>query len=69
MMHIWYLPYGYTVDIKRFDGLSICGFSPMKFFAEILSRCVDHQCLLLKSSQENFLGTLKNCKNHESLAQ
>ena len=37
----------YTTNRERFAGLNICGFSPMKFFAEILSWCIGHQCSLL----------------------
>ena len=36
-----------TINVERFAGVNIRGFSPMKFFAEILSRCIGHQCLLL----------------------
>ena len=63
-----YLNNSYTIDMERFAGLNIRDFSPMKFFADILSWCIGHQCLLLiaKNSQENFCGKLKNC---ESLAQ
>ena len=39
-----------TVNVERFAGLNICSFSPMKFFAEILSRCIGHQCSLLTYS-------------------
>ena len=58
----------HTVDVERFTGLNIHSFSPMKFFAEILSQCISHQCLyyylpIAKNSQENFCGTLKNRKN------
>ena len=59
-----------TVNVEIFAGLNIHGFSPMKFFMEIISQCIGHHCLLFtyiaKNSQENFHGTLKN---HESLAQ
>ena len=37
----------YTANGKRFAGLNIRGFSPMKFFVEILLRCTVHQCSLL----------------------
>ena len=37
----------HTVDVERFTGLNIHSFSPMKFFAEILSWCIGQQCLLL----------------------
>ena len=35
-----------TVNEARFAGLNICGFSTMKFFMGILSRCLGQQCLL-----------------------
>ena len=56
----------YTVNVERFAGLNICGFSPLKIFVGILSQCLSQQCLLFKYSWENFSGTLKHC---ESLAQ
>ena len=62
----------YTVKVEKFAGLNIRGFSAIKFFTEIISRCIGHQCLFVpiaKNLQENFHGTLKNCKNYESLAQ
>ena len=33
-----------TVDMERLAGLNIRGFSPIKFFAGILSQCIGHQC-------------------------
>ena len=36
-----------TVYVERVAGLNIHGFSPMKFFAEILLQCIGHQCSLL----------------------
>ena len=59
----------YTVDVERFTGLNICGFSPMKFFVEILRGALATSVYYLpvaKISQKNFRGKLKNCK---SLAQ
>ena len=60
----------YTVNMERFPGLNICGFSSMKVFVGILSQCLSQQCVyyltIAKYSWENFSGTLKNCK---SLAQ
>ena len=41
------------------------GFSPMKFCAEVLLRCLVHQCLFT----ENSRGTLKNREYCESFAQ
>ena len=38
-------------NVKRFTGLNIRGFSPMKFFMETLLRCLGQQCLLFKYSQ------------------
>ena len=46
-----------TVNMERFSALNICNFSPMKFFTEILSRCIGHQCLLLIYSKK-FMGKL-----------
>ena len=40
----------HTVDVERFAGLNIRGFSSMKFFTEILSWCIGHQCSLLTYS-------------------
>ena len=59
-----------TIDVETFAGLNISGFSPMKFFAEILSWCTDHQYSLLtvpigKNSQENFRSKLKNHEKHK----
>ena len=53
--------------MERFTGLNIHGFSPKKFFVEILSRWI-YYLLIAKYSQENFDVTLKNHKNRESLA-
>ena len=39
-----------TVDVKRFAGLNICGFSPIKVFTEILSWYIGHQCSLFTYS-------------------
>ena len=43
----------------------LCGFSPMKFCAEVLLRSLVHQCLFT----ENSRGTLKNREYCESFAQ
>ena len=60
--------YSYTVDVERFARLNIRGFSPMKFFAEILSRCSVHYLPKAKNSRENFRGKLENREKlaHES---
>ena len=58
-----------TIDMERFAGLNIRGFSFMKFFVKILSRCIGHQCYYLpiaKNSWENICG---NHEYSESLAQ
>ena len=39
-----------TLNKERFAGLNIRGFSPMKFFVEILSQFIGHQCLLFTYS-------------------
>ena len=58
-----------TVDVERFAGLNIRGFSPMKFsqkyFRGALASSV-YYLSIAKNSQENFCGKLKNCENHES---
>ena len=65
-----------TVDGERFGGLNICGFSVIKVFMEILSRCLGHRCSLFSTikerclySQKNFHDTPENHEKHESLAQ
>ena len=73
-MHSYCILLTITVNGEKVAGLNIHVFSPMKFFAEILSRCIGHQCSLLtyckaKNSRENFCGKLKNHENSESLAQ
>ena len=64
----------YTVNRERFTGINIRGFSSMKFFMEILLRCIGHYWPLIighfcvhyltkaKNSRENFCGKLKNHK-------
>ena len=46
-----------TIYVERFAGLNIRGFSPMKFFAEIILRHIGHQCLLFTYSKK-FMGKL-----------
>ena len=62
----------YIVDVERFTELNIHCFSAMKFlrkyFCGALATSV-HYLPIVKNSQENFCNTLKNHKNHESLAQ
>ena len=50
--------------MERFTGLNICGFSPMKFFVEILRGALATSVYLpiAKNSWENFCGTLKTMK-------
>ena len=52
--------------MERFAGLNIRGFSPMKFFAEILTRCIGHQCSLLylklKIHRKTFAVSSKTAK-------
>ena len=38
-----------TVDRERFAGLNIRGFSAIKVFVEILSRCLGHKYLLFST--------------------
>ena len=50
-----------TVNGKRFDGLNICGFGPMKFFAGILLQYLASGVYYLnigKYSRKNFHDTL-----------
>ena len=49
--------------------VNIRSFSPMKLFTDMPSWHIGHQYLLPKNSRENFRSKLKNCENHESLAQ
>ena len=56
-----------TVDVERFAGLNVHGFSFIKVFAEILSRCLGQKYSLFSIikgrhlySQKNFHGTLEN---------
>ena len=61
-----------TINVEKFAGLNIRGFSPMKalqkYFCGILPTSV--YCIpIAKNSLENFHGTLKNRKNHDCLAQ
>ena len=64
-----------TVDVERFCELNVCGFNPIEVFAEILVCCLGQKCLLFSIlkrclySQENFGGTLDDCKKHGGLAQ
>ena len=66
----------HIVDGERFSGLNIRGFSAIKVFTEILSRCLGHKCSLFSTIKErclnlrkNFRGTPENRENRESLAQ
>ena len=59
-----------TIDVERFAGLNIYGFSPIKVFAEILLCCLGHNCSLFSAIKErclyspkNFHGTLENREN------
>ena len=49
----------YTVNMERFAGLNIHGFSPMKVFAAILLWCLGQQCVyyltIVKYSWEQVL--------------
>ena len=56
----------HTVNIKRFAGLNICGFSPMKIFVGIyccgaLASNVNY-LTIAKYLWENFHSTLKTVK-------
>ena len=61
---------------ERFAGLNIRGFSGIKIFMEIFSRCLGHKYSLFSIIKErhlyswkNFRGTPENCEKHESLAK
>ena len=65
-----------TVDRKRFTGLYVCGFNPIKVFVEILLHCLGQKCLLFNiikerclNSWENFHGIFENHEECESSAQ
>ena len=53
---VCFVYYCNTVDVERFTGLNIRGFSPMIFFAEILSRCIGYQCSLLTYRAAVWIG-------------
>ena len=59
-------------NVKRFAGLNICDFSLMKFsrkyFHGASTISVNH-LPIVKYSQKNSCGTLKNREYHKSLAQ
>ena len=61
-----------TINVEKFAGLNIRGFSPMKvlqkYFCGILPTIV-YFIPIAKNSLENFHSTLKNRKNRECLAQ
>ena len=61
-----------TVDVERFAGLNIRGFSlwsfSRKYFHGALATSV-HYLPKVKNSQENFRGKLKNHGNGKRLAQ
>ena len=44
MAKVCQLLYENTINMERFAGVNIRGFSPIKFFTGILSQCLDHQC-------------------------
>ena len=55
----WSLHDIYTVNVERFAGLNVHGFSPMKVFVAILLRCLGQQCVyyltIVKYSWEQVL--------------
>ena len=66
--------YKYIIDLERFAGLSICGFSATEVFTEILSRSLGHKYSLFSTIKERCLYSWKtfapeNRENCESLAQ
>ena len=50
-----FVTYAYTIDVKRFAGLNIRSFSPVKFFMEILLQCI-------AATSVHYLLIAKNCK-------
>ena len=65
----------YTVDVETLAVLNIHSFNRIEVFAEMLLHCLSQKCLLFNVIKErclyswkNFHSTLKNYKNHESLA-
>ena len=66
----------YTVDVERFAGLNVHGFSYIKIFMEILLRCLSQKYSLFSIIKErclyswkNFSSTLENYEKCKSLAQ
>ena len=58
------------MDGEGFAGLNIRVFNPIEIFAEILSRCLDHKCLLFSIIEKGtyihekiFAVLLKTVKN------
>ena len=72
LLAILFTVFIYTINGETFAMLNICGFSPIeflqKYFRDALASGV-YYLAIAKYSWENFCGTLKNCKNRESLAQ
>ena len=61
-----------NVNVERFVGLNICGFSPMKFSWKYFCSALDtsvHYLPIAKISWGNFCGKLKNREKHECLAK
>ena len=63
-----------SVDMERFAGLNIRGFSHTEVFAKILLHLPWPEVLAkyLRDAlifTEKFHGTVKNCENNKSLAQ
>ena len=42
------------MDVSRFIGLHIYGFNSTEVIVEILLRCLDQKCLLLKRGTYNY---------------
>ena len=42
-----------TVERERFTGVNFRGFSTIKVFTEILSRCFGHKCSLFSTIKES----------------
>ena len=61
----WFTHWCFTVNVERFAGLNIRGFSPIKllrkYFCDALATNV-YYLPIAKNSRKNFRGTLKTAK-------
>ena len=59
----------YTVNVERFTGLNIHGFSPMRSLWEYFCGALASSVYYSTIAKENFHSTLTNHGNRESLVQ